>query len=63
MYEWLLIITLFFTEGQGREPLVLGGTVPYTFEQCRKEGPVFADYLAQEFVQVTWECRPVLQVY
>ncbi len=61
MYEYLLYIILHFPAEQAREPLQLGGTTPYTLEQCRKQGPIFANWLAQEFVIVEWECRPVLK--
>lgn len=61
MYEYLLFIILHFPVGQHREPLQLSGTTTYTLAECKKQGPIFANWLAQEFVIVEWECRPVLK--
>lgn len=53
---WFLFLTLHFTVGI-LEPVYLYGTKPMTLERCNEAGKESAEWLTQDFVTVTWECR------
>jgi len=55
---YLLIIILHYTVGI-TEPVVLNGKEPLALETCKDQGIKAANWLTQDFVRVTWECRPV----
>lgn len=57
--KYILVVILHYTVGIG-EPVVLKDERQHLdLDTCKDQGIKAANWLTQDWVRVTWECRPV----